>query len=342
MNVVRALLRFIAARRLTAFLLAALVLLPVFSAPRLTLPGGTYAWLFVVDVSQSMNVRDVDAHAPNESRLDRAKASLLVALAKLPCGSRAAVALFAGTDTVTLFEPLEVCRHFPAIEQVVRNIDWRMAWDGDSRIEAALVNAMREAGKRNLDLVFITDGDEAPHVDVPRLSDLLALRGPVKGWLVGVGSAEPRPVPRLDADNRIVGYWTRVEAVREGFHPNLVETIEQAKPGEDLEKSGVLDEVVEHKSALRAEYLKQLGAAAGLGCVTADSASQVADVATAKGLERQERAERDVRAVFGLAAALLVAIGWLSPGGERSAPTRERVVTRVRSYAKVGHLPPRP
>ena len=342
MNAVRALFRFIVARRLTAFLLAALVLLPVFFAPRLTLPGGTYSWLFVVDVSQSMNVRDVDAHAPNESRLDRAKASLLVALAKLPCGSRAAVALFAGTDTVTLFEPLEVCRHFPAIEQVVRNLDWRMAWDGDSRIEAALANAMREAGKRNLDLVFITDGDEAPHVDVPRLSDLLALRGPVKGWLVGVGSAEPRPVPRLDADNRIIGYWNRVDAVREGFHPNLVETIEQAKPGEDLEASGALDEVVEHKSALRADYLKQLGVAAGLGYVTADSVSEVAAVATDKSLERQERAERDVRAVFGLAAALLVAIGWLSPGGVRSAPSRERVATRARAYAKVDHLQLRP
>ena len=342
MNAVRALFRFIVARRLTAFLLAALVLLPVFFAPRLTLPGGTYSWLFVVDVSQSMNVRDVDAHAPNESRLDRAKASLLVALAKLPCGSRAAVALFAGTDTVTLFEPLEVCRHFPAIEQVVRNLDWRMAWDGDSRIEAALANAMREAGKRNLDLVFITDGDEAPHVDVPRLSDLLALRGPVKGWLVGVGSEQPRPVPRLDADNRIIGYWNRVDAVREGFHPNLVETIEQAKPGEDLEASGALDEVVEHKSALRADYLKQLGVAAGLGYVTADSVSEVAAVATDKSLERQERAERDVRAVFGLAAALLVAIGWLSPGGVRSAPSRERVATRARAYAKVDHLQLRP
>ena len=335
MNRVGALFRFIVARRLTAFLLAALVLLPVFFAPRLTLPGGTYAWLFVVDVSQSMNVRDVDAHAPNESRLERAKASLLVALAKLPCGSRAAVALFAGTDTVTLFEPLEVCRHFPAIEQVVRNIDWRMAWDGDSRIEAALINAMREAGKRNLDLVFITDGGEAPHVDVPRLSDLLALRGPVQGWLVGVGSPEPRPVPRLDADNRIIGYWTRVDAVREGFHPNLVETIEQAKPGEDLEKSGVLDEVVEHKSALRADYLKQLGNAAGLGYAAADSVRRVADVATDKSLERQETAERDVRAVFGLAAALLVAIGWLSPGTERPArPARAQERVRQQRNAR--------
>jgi mxaL protein len=159
---------------------------------------------------------------------------------------------------VTLFEPLEVCRHFPAIEAAVREIDWRMAWDGDSRIELGVVNAFREAEKRRLDLVFVTDGDEAPHTDVPRLSDLLSMRGPVHGWLVGVGSAEPHPVPRLDADDRIVGYWTAIDAARQGFHPNLVETIASASSPEALEASGALDGVVEHRSALRADYLRQL------------------------------------------------------------------------------------
>ncbi len=138
MKYLRAVFRFILARRLLVLLLAALVLVPAFFTPRLVLPGGTFSWLFVIDISESMNVRDVDARDPAESRLDRAKASVIAALGSLPCGSRAAVALFAGTDTVTLFEPLEVCRHFPAIEQVVRNLDWRMAWDGDSRIEAGL------------------------------------------------------------------------------------------------------------------------------------------------------------------------------------------------------------
>jgi mxaL protein len=310
----RRILGFIAMQRLTMLLLAALALLPVFLEPKKNLPGGIFSWLFVVDVTESMNVRDVDAQDPDESRLDRAKASLTAALASLPCGSRASIALFAGTDTVSLFEPLEVCRHFPAIEKVVRDLDWRMAWDGDSRIEAGLINALHEAGKRNLDLVFITDGDEAPHVDDPRLGDLLALRGPTKGWLIGVGSSEPHPVPRLDAENRVVGYWTAVEAAREGFHPNLVEKVEQASSAQDLEKSGALDEVVEHRSALRAAYLKQLGSAAGLGYATADTPFRLARLATDKSMQREEKAERDVRLVFGLAAALLIAIDWIGSG----------------------------
>jgi mxaL protein len=299
-------------------LLSALMLLPVFLAPRMVWTGETFSWLFVIDVTESMNVRDVDVRRADESRLDRAKASVIAALAALPCGSRAAVALFAGTDTVALFEPLEVCRHFPAIEQVVRNLDWRMAWDGDSRIEAGLINALTEAGKRNLDLVFITDGDEAPHTETPRLSDLLSMRGRTKGWLLGVGSPEPHPVPRLDADNRIVGYWTQLDAAREGFHPNLVEELTRTPSTEALEKSGALNEIVEHRSALRAAYLKQLGTAAGLGYETADSSGRLVGLATDAKLARRENAERDVRAVFGLAAALLIAIDWMNSGGRGS------------------------
>jgi mxaL protein len=309
---IRRVAAFVVEKRLGLLVLAALLLLPVFFAPKVKLPGGTFAWLFVVDISESMNVRDVDPREPDESRLDRAKASIVAALANLPCGSRAAVALFAGTDTVTLFEPIEVCAHFPAIEQTVRNIDWRMAWDGDSRIEAGLVNAIHEAERRHLDLVFVTDGDEAPHVDVPRLGDLLALRGPVKGWLLGVGSPEPRPVPRLDAENRIVGYWTAVDAARQGFHPNLVETLEHAPSAEALEKSGALDGVVEHRSALRAGYMKEIGTAAGIGYATAESDQTLAHLAVDASLRRREEAERDVRFVFGLAAALLIGIDRLN------------------------------
>ena len=317
MSTLRAIFGFITAHRLAILLLAALVLVPVFFMPRIVLPGSTYSYLFVIDVTESMNVRDVDARDPQASRLDRAKESVIAALATLPCGSRAGVALFAGTDTVELFEPIEVCRHFPAVEQVIRNLDWRMAWDGDSRIEAGLVNAIREAENRHLDLVFVTDGDEAPHVEVPRLSDLLALRGGIRGWIVGVGSPEPHPVPRLDADNRIVGYWSAIDAAREGFHPNLVEVLEQGSSPADVEKSGVLDEVVEHRSALRAAYLSQLATAAGLGYATADTSDRIAQLASDAALRREENAERDVRAVFGLAAALLIIVDWMAGSGRR-------------------------
>jgi mxaL protein len=236
---------------------------------------------------------------------------VIAALAALPCGSRAAVALFAGTDTLVLFEPLEICRHYPAIEEVVRRIDWRMAWDGDSRVEAAVLAALHEAGQRGLDLVFISDGDEAPHVSVPHMADLLAAQGKVKGLLVGVGGPQPRPVPRLDADNHVVGYWTAVDAVREGFYPNLSELVKQAPSPETLERSGALDEVQEYKSALNEEYLKLVGASAGLGYITSESPQQVASAIADPAIARREKAERDMRIVFGFGSALFVVFGWV-------------------------------
>jgi len=318
LNRLRRLARVVAARRIGALVLAALVLLPVFLAPQRMLAGTTFAYLFVIDVSESMNVRDVDSDVPTTSRLDRAKAAVIAALAALPCGSRIAVALFAGSDTLVLFEPLEVCRHYPAIEQVVNGIDWRMAWDGDSRVEAAVVNALHEAGNRGLDLVFLSDGDEAPHVAVPHMGELLALQGKVKGWLVGTGSPQASPVPRLDADNKVIGYWTAVDAVREGFYPNLSELVKQSDSPGELERSGALDEVQEHKSALNEDYLRLVGASAGLGYVKADSPARVASTISDAATARHEPAERDMRILFGLAAALLVMVGWLGKAGLRA------------------------
>jgi len=314
LNALRRLTRMVMARRVGALVFAALVLLPVFLSPQRMLAGTTYAYLFVIDVSESMNVRDVDADTPMQSRLDRAKAAVIAALAALPCGSRVAVGLFAGSDTLVLFEPLEVCRHYPAIEQVVDGIDWRMAWDGDSRVEAGVVNALHEAGNRGLDLVLLSDGDEAPHVAVPHMSELLALQGKVKGWLVGIGSQQSSPVPHLDADNKIIGYWTAVDAVREGFYPNLSELVKQSASPAELERSGALDEVREHKSALNEDYLRLVGVSAGLGYVKADSAARVAATVADASIARHEPAQRDMRIVFGLAAAVLVMIGWLRQG----------------------------
>ena len=317
------------AHRIGAFALAALVLLPVFFAPHRFLPGATFSYLFVIDVSESMNVRDVDPSDANTSRLDRAKAAVIASLAALPCGSRVAVALFAGSDTLVLFEPLEVCRHYPAIEQTVQRIDWRMGWDGDSRVESAVVNALREAGARGLDLVFFSDGDEAPHVIVPHLGELLAVQGKVKGWLLGTGSQQARPVPRLDADNHIIGYWTAVDAVREGFYPNLSEVVKQSASPAELERSGALDEVQEHKSALNEEYLKQVGAAAGLRYIKADSVGGVASALTDPAIARHEPAERDMRIVFGLAAALLVIVGWVGRAGLQFGGRLQAQASRV-------------
>jgi len=294
-------------RTVVLLLFGVLAVMVCFLKPSLTLPGPTFRWLVVMDVSESMNVRDVAGYGPNVSRLDAAKQSVIAGLQALPCGSQVAIALFAGVDTLTLFEPLEVCAHFGAMERVVSRLDWRMGWVGDSRIENGLTHAIGEAARLKLNLLFITDGDEAPRRSAARLTGLQALRGRIKGTLVGVGGESLQPVPRLDENNQIVGYWQPADAVREGFHPNNVAALTGLEAGV-TSPGGGLDEVEEHLSAMRGRYLMELGAAAGFDFVHARSPAAVATAATQGDAADVSRAERDVRPMFALLAALLVVL----------------------------------
>lgn len=294
------------------YLLAALLLLPVWAEPTLKLPGKVQDTLFVLDISESMNVPDVEYPAPRMPRLELAKAAVRESMAALNCGSRVSVALFAGEDAVVLFEPLEICRHFPAIEQVVSRISTRMRWIGDSRIEAGLTHAINEAMARKLNVVFISDGDEMPHRSSPRITGLESLRGKVRGAVFVVGGDVPLPVPRLDGNDQVTSYWTPEEAVREGYHPNLLSVVELLAAGEKA-PAGVLDEVGEHMSAASPGYMEILASAAGLEFRRLRKPGETAAIVSGATLTREALADRDARWIFGLLACLLALTGWFWP-----------------------------
>lgn len=291
------------------YLLAALLLLPVWAQPTLTLPGKVQDTLFVLDISESMNVPDVDFPRPHASRLELARLAIIDSMAALNCGSRVSLALFAGEQAVVLFEPLEVCRHFPAMEQVVARLNSQMRWIGDSRIEAGLTHAINEAMARKMNVVFISDGDEMPHRGTLRVSALENLRGKARGAVFVVGGDVPLPVPRLDAYGQAIGYWTPEEAVKEGFHPNLLSVVEMLDSGEQA-PPGALDEVGEHLSAARAGYAETLASAAGLEFRRLRQPREAARLVSGHALTRNALAESDARWIFGLLACLLALMGW--------------------------------
>lgn len=294
-------------------ILAILAVLPVYSTPTTMAPGLSYAYLFVIDVTQSMNVRDQDSDAGLASRLDAAKGAVAAGLRQLPCGSRASLGLFAGNEVLVLFEPLEICAHYPAMEKVVAGIDWRMAWTGNSQVDAGIVSAMAEAAKRGLNLVFVSDGDQAPQRDELRLHNLQARRGSAKGLIVGVGGEQPRPVPKLDASNQIVGYWEPEDAIRHGFNPNLAVVLDGLEPQEHSLLGAITQAPQEHLSALRSAHLEQLARAAGLDYLRLDDRRGFARALDRPALANMSRAQRDLRIVFGLLAAGLLLAAWLLP-----------------------------
>lgn len=291
------------------YLLAASLLLPVWAEPTLTLPGKVQDALFVIDISESMNVPDVEYPAPRTTRLELAKAATREAMSALTCGSRVSVALFAGEQVVMLFDPLEICRHFPAIEQVVSRLTTHMRWIGDSRIEVGLTHAIEEARTNNLNVVFISDGDEMPHRSAPRLTGLEALRGKAHGVVLAVGGEALQPVPRVDVHGQPIGYWTAEEAVKEGYHPNLLAFVDGLGPGQKAPE-GSLNEVGEHLSMVRVDTLKALATASGLEFKRLVQARDVLPNLESAMFIKQAKAERDIRWIFALIAGVLVLTGW--------------------------------
>jgi mxaL protein len=179
--------------------------------PRWPVKQAVFRYLFVLDISQSMNAQDyrVDGMAPD--RLGFAKASIRHALYDLPCGSEAGLAIFTTQTVQILIEPVDVCAHFPVLADTLEHIDWRMAWAMDSHVAFGLFAAIRELTERGtaIRLAFFSDGEQFPPGAQPPYFDYE--RGKVRGLIVGVGGSQPVPIPRLDRENRPQGFWEYVD-----------------------------------------------------------------------------------------------------------------------------------
>lgn len=192
---------------------AAVLTLLAWTDPRIPMEQAVFRYLFVLDITQSMNTRDYHLEDLPADRLGFAKAAVRRAIADLPCGSEAGLGLFTTQNVELLFEPLEVCRHAGVIEDVLEHIDWRMAWAADSFIAQGLNSALRIVKKRDsgLRLVFLSDGQQTP--DDPVRPELQAKPGEFQGLIVGVGDVKPVPVPKLDRENRPQGYWETADTL---------------------------------------------------------------------------------------------------------------------------------
>ncbi len=291
------------------FMLALLALVPVWFSPQTSLDTVVQDTLFVIDISESMNVQDVDYPRPRTARLTLAKEAVNQSMASLPCGSRVSIALFSGEEAVVLFEPLEVCRHFPAIEQVVSRLDTQMRWVGDSWVVRALNSAIKEAEKRALNVVMVTDADEMPHHAAPRITDLIAFQGKVKGVLWGVGGEALQPVPKLDGDGQIIGYWTPEEAAIQGNYPNLFTYVKALPEGESAPE-GMLTEVSEHLSAFNRTLMQALAETLQIPFVKINHPKDAISAMQETSLQKKASAQRDARWIFSLLALCLVLLGW--------------------------------
>lgn len=283
--------------------------------PHLTLPNRVYDWYFVVDITQSMNVPDYELDGKGISRLTMAKHSIRKALVALPCGSYVALGLFTERNTVNVVEPVEVCRHFAALDQTVASMDWRMAWAADSFIAHGVYSALEQMPhfRHPMRLMFFTDGQQAPPANPKYMPAFAGKAGEVQGYLVGMGQTTPAKIPKLDEKNAVAGYWEQEEVQRFGNF-GMAETLsvlamEQGQhdrnaghgPGNEMLSSA-------HLSALDATNLQRIAGETGLNYQRLQHVGQSGDWATSLGMTDWRLADTDMRPWL----AVLACLAWLS------------------------------
>jgi mxaL protein len=280
--------------------------------PRVSLTRDVYDLVAIVDLTGSMNTRDMTVAGKPASRIDAAKAALEQLLSDLPCQSRLGLGIFTERRSFLLFNPIEVCENFAPLETAIRSLDWRMAWEGDSMVAKGFYHAAAIAEDLKSDLVFLTDGHEAPPLPAgAALPEFEGTPGKVKGLVLGVGGKDKVPMPKFDDDGNEIGTYGPMDVpqenhsgppppdahLRPGYHPKWAPFGTDAPEGE------------EHLSSVRSAHLAALAAKVGLAHADLVDSPDVLGAVAGSAHTRPVEVAVDVRPVpAALALALLVAL----------------------------------
>lgn len=311
-------------------MLASVVLLAItMLSPSATLPRRVFDWFFVLDITQSMNVRDYTLDGKSISRLELSKKAMREALRDLPCGSTVALGMFTERGTQNIVRPLEVCAHFSALDQTIGHMDWRMAWAADSFITHGVLSGIELAAKLGPDvhLAFFSDGHQAPPSNPDYLPKFEGKPGEVGGILIGTGKEELSRIPKLDEHDNIIGYWELEEVMRfatfgmftsKSVH-EMEKDMEVEEDDDGLNRRNAshgrnpAEDTKANLSGLNEKELKQLAETTGLRYARLDSPHGFARDATATGMATWRSGKTDLRPWFALPALLLILAFFMPP-----------------------------
>lgn len=281
--------------------------------PQASLPRRVFDWYVVLDITQSMNVRDMEANEKAVSRLEISKRAIRESLRAMPCGSRVAIGLFTERDTTTITHPMEVCAHFGALDETIAHIDWRMAWAADSFIINGIFSAVAQTPKldKEMRLAFISDGHQAPPINPDYAPKFEGKVGAVRGSLIGVGGNTPARIPKLDEDDNITAYWELEEVMRYatfGVNRKTLSALDmENQHGRNAPHgSNPAETTNAHLSSLDENNLKELAKVTGLNYLKLSDTSSIAAALTNKKMATWRTSNTDLRAWFSFPAMLLL------------------------------------
>jgi mxaL protein len=288
--------------------------------PSAQLPSRVHDWYFVVDITQSMNVRDAVTSGNGISRLAFAKQQMQESLRSLPCGSRVSLGLFTERSTANILHPLEVCAHFAALDETIVSIDWRMAWAADSYIANGVFSAIDQASRLGpeMRLAFFTDGHQAPEISARYAPVFEGEPGKVKGVVFGLGSQSAGRIPLLDQNDNITGYWGADDVQRYAtFGISEIQSVadmeqQQGYHGRNAPHGSAPKESVNaHLSALDQNNLQKIAKDTGLSYLALMGGEDIAPVVTSSEMSVWRTAVTDLRPWLALPAMWLILIFYI-------------------------------
>jgi len=216
-------------------LLVVVLMVLALSFPRTDRTVKVMDLLFVLDITQSMDVKDVELDGEKVSRLAWAQAHAKDLLQTLPCGSHVGLAAFSESRSLVLMNPVEVCSSYNDLSQMLAKIDGSIAWALSSELSKAVFGAIDQAKLMtpSPDIVFITDGHEAPPLHDSLFPKYKKGLEDVTGVFVGVGGDELLPIPKHDLEGNADGFWEQNDVLHEDVYASLrgePEEVRAARP----------------------------------------------------------------------------------------------------------------
>lgn len=306
----RKFLNYLRSQRDTALLASALFLLVIaLFRPTVPIKHNIYTYLLVADISQSMNAVDMKINGKPASRLAHTQKIMHEIISSLPCGTKVSIGLFAGVSVAALYHPIEVCANFAALQGTIDHLDWRMAWSGNSRIRESLYNIARtiRSFPEPAQVVFLTDGEEAPKLHAFNTRDLKDFQG-ADGWLfVGIGSEKGAAIPKLSDKNQLIGYWSNESFA---LQPGVAQ-ISESNIGirDDNVAGGENDRYI---SKLNEEYLKSVAKEVDGHYVNGESVHAILGAMKIQKPARRDVAPFDLHWILASLAGLLLLSAYIS------------------------------
>jgi len=236
---------------LVSFILLVLALIN----PSIPVNQSLYNYILIADISQSMNTEDMKINQKTVSRLDYTKHIMSRLVEDFPCGTKVSIGMFAGVSVSATYSPIEVCENFSNINTTISKLDWRATWSGNTRIRESVINlaTLIRSFPESAQVVYFTDGEEAPKLHVFNTRDLEQFQGGNDWLFVGIGSDEGAPIPKYDNKNQLIGYWSHDSFA---LQPGIAQISESNIGVRDNKvASGATDR---YMSKLDSEYLEKL------------------------------------------------------------------------------------